>query len=142
MRLMYCLLLVFLAIPGLTTTLYAQDIWGVWRTIDASDEEGKRQGGVVFRDDNTGEFFSPILTTSGKNAEEIIKLLETATAASSNLKFKYTYENSTVSIIITHVGNLTVSSSKAVAWKAAISGRNLKLSAQDGSGKWISLTKI
>lgn len=40
-----------------------EGIVGVWLTIDASDEEGRRQGGVYFRADGTGGFLAATYTS-------------------------------------------------------------------------------
>ena len=131
-------LLITLAI--LSDFAHAQNIIGVWKTVDASDAVGRQQKGVVFRKDGTGEFISP---TTSDISEEWRKLLETITAGSTNMKFNYTLASGVVAITVTHYGGLPVSSSNTVQWKAEnLSANKLKLSAEDSSGKWIVFEKI
>ena len=125
----------------LAASCYAQSFVGVWRTIDASDEVGKQQKGVVFRSDGTGEFISPTATTD--TSEEWKKLLETATAGSTNMKFKYTFSDGVAAITITHFGGLAVSKSNTIYWRVHnLAGRQMKLTAEDGSGKWVQFVRI
>jgi hypothetical protein len=142
MRIGYHLVMLLFTVASFSTVADAQDIRGIWRTIDASDEEGRRQGGIVFRTNGTGEFLSPTFFVDGPKGEEWTKLIETATKGSSNMMFTYSIEAAIVSIEVTHFGGMPVSNSNIIKWKAEMSGRELKLSAQDGSGKWITLNKI
>lgn len=114
-----------------------EEIVGVWRTVDASDAEGREQGGIVFRRDGTGAFLSAKWRAS---ETEMRAIFNSPGTGAEDIGFEYSSQNDIVTTRITSFRGLRVSS-QPKQWLLELNSNQLKMRAQDGSGKWISFTK-
>ena len=115
----------------------ATDIIGVWRTVDASSEEGKAQGGIVFLDTGKGAMLAATFSADDA-ASLLLGLPENGVA---EILFDYTVDNNTVSLTVTKFGNMETSNQAPWVWLASFDGARLRLDSTDGTGKWILLER-
>ncbi len=124
------------------------EIVGVWLTVDASDDEGRAQGGLYFRSDGTGGFidisFKAQIVGDDKEAAELAnRLIETmgfAREGHADATFSYEVKDAQVTIdIVTFKGIKADSDLITFDWR--ISDNNLRMTFADEPLKWILLRR-
>ncbi|GAB2209184.1 hypothetical protein ROS1_60050 [Roseibium sp. ROS1] len=123
-------------------------IFGVWLTIDASDEEGRKQGGIVFRSDNTGMFFDAVYRSEiqAENAEEkqliedMLNGLGFPNKGVVDVAFEYTLEDQFVIIQPKTFRGIDIDTEPA-RWAYELQTKSLRLTASQGDNRWILLER-
>lgn len=102
---------------------------GVWRVVDASEPAAKGEGGVVFRADGTGEFYSA--SFSMKLPDDLAKLSLVPTSGRSDITFTYTVR---AGQLITQMVAMDETAIKAdpIGWVVNISDANMTMARVDG----------
>ena len=138
-------LLIGLAVVTANTAT-ANELVGVWLTVDASDSEGKRQGGIYFRSDMTGGMIKATYNVRIDNpdpeAREILgQLLDIAKIPKegiADMTFTYQVDRSIVIIDIRTFKGI-VASGPQQRWTFRKEGERLRLTQDANPGRWILL---
>jgi hypothetical protein len=133
-----------------TKSFYAQEVYlrgrslfdgivGVWRTTDASDAEGKGQGGFVLRSDGSGEIISASFRVSG--LEDLRVIAGIPDSGFVDMEFKYTMDANNLVMKITRFHGVKVNS-KPTAWTVVVSEHRLELTSALDRNKWIISERV
>ena len=128
-----------------------QTLVGVWVTVDASNEEGRRQGGIYFRTDGTGGFLAAKYSRQGNAGnpdkfsalmfERLLQSVGLPPEGTVDVGFKYSTEERIVTIEPATMMGMPVSGNP-VKWLYSFLDSDLRLTKSDEPSIWILLEKV
>lgn len=113
---------------------------GVWKTVDASSDEGRQQGGIAFRSDGTGEFFSATFVWPATSIFVETGLIP-STSQSADVIFSYSVAGQELTTQMNELAGMP-GESPPVAWTIEWPAGQLKLSRKEDVSIWITLAPV